>query len=166
VTNADRVAEWLASKDITHAFGIIGGGNVAFWNAVVARGKTQIVCCHHEQAAAQASTFYFRTCGKIAPCIVTTGAGSTNAITGVMSAWMDSMPLLVISGNEAYQYHGDGGRGFGFQGYSSHHIARRFTKRAAFLTPSRLDEDLAAALEPRQGPVWLDFPKDNQNALA
>lgn len=165
-TQAHKVAEWLAAKDITHAFGIIGGGNVYLWDAITRLGKTKLVCVHHEQAAAMAATYYYRTSGRMALTLVTTGAGSTNAITGVMAAWMDSMPLLVISGNESLAYHGDGGRGFGFQGYLSWHVARPFTKLAEPLVVSRLDFALKTALEGRQGPVWLDFPKDKQNALA
>ena len=113
-----------------------------------------------------AAMYYFRTCGRLALTLVTTGAGSTNVITGVMAAWMDSVPLLVISGNEASKFHSEGGRGFGFQGYKSWHVAQGFTKLAEPLTLDSLEEDLNIALTPRQGPIWLDFPKDVQDAMA
>jgi len=128
--------------------------------------KTRLICVHHEQAAAMAADYYYRTCRQLALVLVTTGAGSTNTITGAMAAWMDSVPLLIISGNEASIYHADGGRGFGFQGYKSWHVAQSFTKRAKPLRIKDLASDLKLALAPRQGPVWLDFPKDEQNALA
>ena len=166
MTAAEAVALWLKAKGITHSFGIIGGGNVTLWDAIARLGYTHLVCCHHEQAAAMAATYYFRTCGRMALTLVTTGAGSTNAITGVMAAWMDSIPLLVVSGNEASKYYKDGGRGFGFQGYRSADIAAPFTKAAGLLRLEYLSIDLQVALAPRQGPVWLDFPKDEQSALA
>jgi glyoxylate carboligase len=101
---ADKIAEWLESKGITHAFGIIGGGNHVLWNAIVERGFTQIVSVHHEQAAVMAAAYYYRTCGKIAVAMVTTGGGSTNALTGVVAAYMDRVPVLILSGNEASKY--------------------------------------------------------------
>lgn len=165
-TKADAVAKWLAAKGIKHSFGIIGAGNIALWDAIHRLDQTQLVCVHHEQAAAIAAANYFRTSGRMALVLVTTGAGSTNVITGVMNAWMDSVPLLVISGNEASKFYEDGGRGFGFQGYKSADVAIPFTKGSGSLKLDYLDDDLSVALSPRQGPVWLDFPKDEQNALA
>jgi len=116
-----------------------------------------------------AATFYYRTVGRMAAVLVTTGAGSTNVITGVMDAWMDSIPLLVLSGNEAEKYHQSKGRGFGFQGYDSVHVAKGFTKLASRMCvgdryTGYLDWHLAAALRHRQGPVWIDIPRDVQNA--
>jgi acetolactate synthase I/II/III large subunit len=171
MTNAQAVAAWLEDKKIKHAFGIIGGGNAPLWDAIARRGYTKLVCVHHEQAAAQAATYYYRVCEKLALVLVTTGAGSTNAITGVMAAWMDSIPLLVISGNEASHFYDDPGRGFGFQGYKSAKVASHFTKfsASAVLTPldlTILEHAYRVALAKRQGPVWLDFPKDLQNAMA
>src|SRR3990167_6525519 len=168
MTKAEAFAQWLATKEITHAFGIIGGGNAPLWDAIARLKKTSLICVHHEQAAAMAASYYYRVAGRLALCLVTTGAGSTNCITGVMAAWMDSIPLLVISGNEASKYYEAGGRGFGFQGYKSAEVAKHFTKLALSgpLVPSLLDSVLRVALEPRQGPVWLDFPKDLQSAVA
>lgn len=166
MTKGEAIALWLKSKGITHSFGIIGGGNVNLWNAIHKLDYTKLICVHHEQAAAIAAANYFEVSGRIALVLVTTGAGSTNAITGVMNAWMDSKPILVISGNESSKYHHDGGRGFGFQGYRSWEVAKAFTKFAAPLAIGELDSALGIALEPRRGPVWLDIPRDTQNALA
>jgi len=165
-TKAEAFAQWLVTKEITHAFGIIGGGNAPLWDAIARLEKTRLICVHQEQAAAMAAAYYYRTSRRLALTLVTTGAGSTNVVTGVMAAWMDSIPLLVVSGNEASKYHEDGGRGFGFQGYKSWRVAQHFTKLAKPLHLQDLDDDLAFALKPRQGPIWLDFPKDSQSALA
>jgi acetolactate synthase-1/2/3 large subunit len=119
-----------------------------------------------------AAAYYYRVSGKMALTIVTTGAGSTNAITGVMAAWMDSVPLLVISGNDKSSQYGVDGRGFGFQGYDSSEFARPCTKVAMRIlksdAPDRLlDICYKHALAPRQGPVWVDIPRDVQShALA
>lgn len=166
MTRAETVAEWLANVGITHSFGIIGGGNIHLWDAIYRRGATELVCTHHEQAAAIAAIGYFRTSSRLPLVLVTTGAGSTNAITGVMSAWMDSIPMLVISGNDNSKHHADSGRGFGFQGYLSWRVAQHFTKLACPLAVDNLQTAYDRAIAPRQGPVWLDFPRDLQSAVA
>ena len=177
MTVAEAVAEWLAEKEICHAFGIIGAGNLALWEAIARKGETEIVCCHHEQAAAMAATFYQRTSGRIAVCLVTTGAGSTNTITGVMAAFMDSSPLLVISGNETAYSLSCATRTLGVQGYASSFLAKPakysnhgFVKESQQIDPyhirsnEELDRLLAVATSNRPGPVWIDIPRDVQVA--
>lgn len=167
---ADQIAKWMADKEITHAFGIIGGGNVALWDAIARLAKTQIICMHHEQAAAMAGAYYFRTAGRIAPVLVTTGAGSSNAITGVLAAWMDSTPLLVISGNEASKHMGAPTRVWGVQGYGSSELVRPIVKAAVRASApdtaiGSLEGAYELCLSERHGPVWVDVPKDVQNAV-
>jgi acetolactate synthase I/II/III large subunit len=175
MTVADAIANWLAEKEIRHAFGLIGAGNLALWDAISRLGKTQIVACHHEQAAAMSGASYFRVSGRIAVALVTTGAGSTNAITGVLAAYMDSVPLLVISGNEpitsikayhdAHKGPADGPRVIGVQGYDSvKSLSGHFVKHADRLYDHsegwKLGWALELALKPRMGPVWIDLPRD------
>ena len=167
------MAKWLVDREITHIFGIIGAGNIAIWNAVAAIGKTQIVSTHHEQAATMAASYYARARGELGIALVTTGAGSSNALTGVLAAYMDGTPLLVISGNEASRYMGANTRVWGVQGYDSSEVARKMTKGANRLTASMasrreplevfLDSAADLALSAPQGPVWIDFPKDLQS---
>ena len=167
---ADAVAHWLAEKDISHAYGIIGGGNHILFDAISKAGKTALVCCHHEQAAVMASCYHNRITGGIGSvALVTTGAGSTNAITGVMAAWMDSIPVIVLSGNEASKYMQAPTRVWGVQGYGSSEVVETVTK-CAVRPPA--DEVVSAlwmlydiALKPRQGPVYVDICKDVQNAI-
>ncbi len=165
---ADRIALWLADNDITHAFGIVGAGNVALYDAIHRLGETKIVACHHEQAAAMAATYYYRTSNRLALTLVTTGAGSTNAITGVAAAFMDSIPVIVISGNEPKKFFGlPHPRVIGVQGYDSVDLARTTTKRAVQIKHAKdaiplLDICREASLSPRQGPVWVDIPRDIQ----
>ena len=165
---ADKIAEWLHEKGITTAFGIVGGGNVTLWDAITRLGKTQIVSTHHEQAAVMAASAYYQVSRRVSIALVTTGAGSTNAITGVVAAYMDSIPVLVISGNEASKYMEAPTRVWGVQGYDSIAMVKSATKCAIrppaneCMSALRLIHDIA--IKPRQGPVWIDIPKDVQNA--
>jgi acetolactate synthase-1/2/3 large subunit len=165
---AKVVANWLADRGISHAFGVVGGGNVALWDAVDSLGKTEIVSCHHEQAAAQAAIYYYRASNRIPLCLVTTGAGSANSLTGVLNAWMDSIPLFVISGNEPYKLWKDRDqRVIGTQGYDSAAFVRPITKGAwthttAFKVKPLLDFAIEKMTSGRPGPVWIDIPKDVQ----
>ena len=165
---ADKIAEWLHEKGIAHAFGIIGAGNIALWNAIALLQKTRLISCHHEQACVMAAGAYYRISGRISVALVTTGAGSTNAVTGVASAWMDSVPVLILSGNEASKYLDAPTRVLGVQGYNSTKLAHDICKVVSRPWPEniigQLEHCLEQALKPRQGPCWLDVPKDYQNA--
>ena len=163
---AEKIAAWLHEKRIEIAFGIIGAGNATLWDAITRLGKTKLICTHHEQAAVMAAGAYYRISGKICLALVTTGAGSTNAITGVASAYMDSTPVIVISGNEASKYIGADTRVWGVQGYGSYEMVKDCTKGAYRFKEGmqNFDYAMAKALKPRQGPVWIDIPKDVQSA--
>ena len=115
------------------------------------------------------AAYYARTSGRIGFCLVTTGAGSANAITGVMAAHMDGVPLLVISGNESSKYMDKPTRIWGVQGYDSSTLGERLTKWSArIMEPAAalplLDSFVGVAKVCPQGPVWIDFPKDIQGA--
>lgn len=171
LTVAEFIAEYLESRQIKHVFGIIGAGNAAIFDAISRRGYTEIVCTHHEQAAVMAASAYYRTNGTVTCALVTTGAGSTNAVTGVMSAWMDSVPVVVISGNEstkniqAYQ----GMRAYGVQGYDSvkmvqdcTNYALRIDNSVDFKNKLKLAFGKSTGMYSRKGPVWIDIPMDVQ----
>lgn len=166
-TVAERIAEWLDEKRIETVFGIVGGGNTALFEAIAARKKTRIICQHHEQACVMAAGAYSRIAHRIGVALVTTGAGSTNAVTGVVAGWMDSTPLVVLSGNEAAKYMYAPTRVWGVQGFDSCEMVKSCTK-GAFRPEGMHDLDLdgavALAMRPRQGPVWIDLPKSVQNA--
>lgn len=164
MTVAEKVAEFLAAQGCTHAFGIVGGANSLLFGAIAKR--MEIVCTAHEQAAAMAATYFYRISGRIAPVLVTAGAGCMNTLTGVMAAHMDGIPLLVISGNEKSAFiKNHGPRSVGFQGFVPREVVSTFTKKAM-----TVDNPLGAilalhgmyrvALEGRQGPTWLDIPQD------
>ncbi len=166
---SDYIANFLADHEIRHVFGIVGAGNAQIFDAITRLGYTEIVCVHHEQAAIMAATTYYRMTGKITIALLTTGAGSTNGVTGIVSAWMDSMPVLVISGNEHSRYTTAENplRIWGVQGYDSTEMVEKVTKWSARIMQSKSVLDIISraytiAGTSRQGPVWIDVPMNIQ----
>jgi acetolactate synthase-1/2/3 large subunit len=161
---AEQFADFFVAKGATHAFGIVGGANLTLFEAIAR--KMEVISVHHEQAAALASLYHYRTCGRIAPCLVTAGGGSANAITGVIEAQMDGIPLLVISGNELTRWFAPPRtRTVGFQGFDPCEVVRSFTKRCVSVDNAlgarmALEGLYRVALEHRQGACWLDVPQD------
>jgi acetolactate synthase-1/2/3 large subunit len=168
---SELIAESLEKMGIRHAFGIIGAGNVHLFEAIGKRGYTEIVCVHHEQAACMAVQTYYRTNGRLAAALLTTGAGSTNGVTGVVSAWADSIPCIVIAGNEnsKFTFPENQLRMWGVQGYDSCEMVRRVTKYAERVTAPasavyELEKGVHIALDGRPGPTWIEIPMDIQSS--
>jgi len=126
---------------------------------------------HHEQAACMAMQTYYRTSGSLTAALLTTGGGSTNGVTGVVSAWADSIPGIIISGNENSKYidlHKDV-RMWGVQGYDSLHMVEKVTKLSERVldandTINILENAFAISTHGRPGPCWIDIPMDIQAA--
>src|SRR5262245_61753073 len=95
---ADYVAHKLVENGIQHVFLVTGGGAMHLNDAIGRAPGLNYVCCHHEQACAIAAEGYYRVSGRMAAVNVTTGPGGTNAITGVFGAFVDSMAMIVVSG--------------------------------------------------------------------
>lgn len=168
---SDHLADFLANQGIRHVFGIIGSGNAHVFDSIAQRGYTQIICVHHEQAAVMAAGIYFRVTGKVSAALLTTGAGSANGVTGVVSTYMDSIPVLVISGNENSRFTRSDNplRIWGIQGYDSTAMVSRMTKYSArIMEPAQIMAELnrayTIAREGRPGPVWIDIPMNVQAA--
>lgn len=168
---SDYIAKFIADQEIRHVFGIVGAGNAQIFDAITRLGYTEIVCVHHEQAAVMAATTYYRMTGKVTIALLTTGAGSTNGVTGVVSAWMDSMPVLVISGNENSRYTTADNplRIWGVQGYDCTKMVEGVTKwTERIMQPETvlnvISRGYFIASTPRQGPVWIDVPMNIQAA--
>jgi len=169
---SDVIALFLKEKGIKHVFGIVGAANSHIFDSIYQLGFTQVVCVHHEQAATMAMQTYYRTCGEITAAIVTAGGGSTNAVTGVVSAWADSIPGIVISGQENTKYINSMKkmRMWGIQGYDSTAMVEKVTKYVArVMEPEKalfeLEKAYAIASTGRPGPVWIDFPMDIQGSM-
>lgn len=166
---SELIAQSLEDLGIKHIFGIIGAGNVHLYEAISRHGYTEIICVHHEQAACMAVQTYYRTCGKLSAALLTTGAGSTNGVTGVVSAWADSIPCIVIAGNENSKFTKveNTHRMWGVQGYDSVEMVRKVTKYAHRVTSPEqavyeIQKAAHIALYQRPGPCWIEIPMDIQ----
>jgi acetolactate synthase-1/2/3 large subunit len=167
---SDQVALLLEEMGIRHAFGIIGAGNVHLFESITRHGYTEIVCVHHEQAATMAMQTYYRMHGRLAAALLTTGGGATNGVTGIVSAWADSIPGLVIAGNEQSKYMTAGNhlRMWGVQGYDSSGMVEKVTKYSVrVLDPEatllELGKAAHIALEGRPGPAYVEIPMNIQS---
>jgi acetolactate synthase-1/2/3 large subunit len=163
-----RVAE-LGVKDV---FLLPGGGAMHLVDALGQNNDLNFVPCHHEQAAAIAAEAYARVNEKIGVALVTTGPGATNALTAVAGAWIESVPLLIISGQvkRADMKAESGVRQMGPQEVDIVSMVKPITKYAITVDdPNRIKEYMDTALElattGRKGPVWLDVPLDVQASL-
>ena len=167
---SDLIAEALEHLGIEHIFGMIGAGNVHLFEAIARRGYTEIICIHHEQAATMAMQTYYRLNNKMAACLLTTGAGAANGVTGVLSAWADSVPGLVIAGNENSKHTTAENplRMWGVQGYDTVGMISKITKYAHRVTsPTQavyeMQKATFMALNGRPGPCWIEIPMDIQS---
>lgn len=175
-TGGVRVADWimghLADHGFRQVFMVAGGGAMHLNDAAGAQGDLEVVATLHEQGAAIAAEAYAKASGRMALCLVTTGPGGTNAVTGVTGAWLDSTPMLVLSGQvKRPDLAGTTGvRQRGVQEVDTVAIVGAITKVAEMVTdPLRIRYQLERALHlattGRPGPVWLDIPLDVQAAV-
>ena len=169
---SDLIAIFLKKKKIKYIFGIIGSANSHIFDSIKKLGYTEIVCVHHEQAATMAMQTYYRVKKEMTAALVTAGAGSSNSITGVMSAWADSIPGIIISGQENTRFISSMKkmRMWGIQGYDSTLMVKKITKYQKRVldinfTNYELEKAYNISLEDRPGPVWLDFPIDVQGSF-
>lgn len=172
ITGADVVAALLVERNVDTIFCITGAGNLALVDAIVKTKKIKFVFSHHEQAAVMEAQGYARVSGKVGVVLVTTGGGTVNSLTGILSAYLDSIPVLVLSGNES-SFHCENMsdfRAYGVQGFDSKSVAEPITKLAIRVMSSQeitshfcLAWD--SAITERRGPVLVDFPMDLQRKL-
>jgi acetolactate synthase-1/2/3 large subunit len=169
---SDYVIRYLENLNIRHMFMLPGGGAMHLNDSLGKSKKIEYVCCLHEQACAIASEAYARVTNNIGLLMVTTGPGGINALTGIAGAYIESTPVLVISGQVkiADQIREQGIRQQGMQEVDIVSMVKPITKYAVMVTdPNRikyhLDKALYEAKHGRPGPVWLDIPLDVQATL-
>lgn len=169
---SDYVVKFIENIGVKHIFLISGGGNIHLIDSVGNSKKMQYICNHHEQASATAAEGYARITGNIGVCVVTTGPGGTNAITGVLGAWLDSIPILVVSGQVRREllFAGKGVRQLGDQEINIVDIVKPITKYAVtVIDPNDIGYHLEKAYHlaglGRSGPVWIDIPLDVQGSF-
>ena len=171
---ADIIMDILVDSGITDCFAVVGGGAMHLDNALALNDKITKYFNHHEQACAMAAEAYARISGKMAAVCVTSGPGATNAITGVMGCWQDSLPMIVLSGQVRYEISvPKSGLPLRYRGIQEFEIipsVKNMTKYAVMLTDPlevkrEVKKAIQIALSGRRGPVWLDVPLDIQSAV-
>jgi acetolactate synthase-1/2/3 large subunit len=168
---SDLIANFLEEKNIDTVFGIIGSANAHIFDSIINKGYTKVVYMHHEQSVVLAAGAYYRSSGKMSAAIVTAGGGASNAITGIVSNWADSIPCLILSGQESTQYVKNHRqlRMLGTQGFNSYEVIKPISKYSKCVlnkedTLKYLQEAYYTCLEGRPGPVWLEIPFDIQGS--
>lgn len=171
---ADIIVDILEENNITDCFLVVGGGAMHLDNALALNHNINKYCNHHEQACAMAADAYARVSGKMAAVCVTSGPGATNAITGVMGAYQDSLPMIVISGQVRYEVSSmQTGLPLRYRGIQEFDIitsVRNMTKYAVMITDplsvrAEMEKAIRIALSGRRGPVWIDVPLDIQSTM-
>lgn len=176
---SDYVADFLVNHGVTDCFTVVGGGAMHLNDALGHKKGLRCTYNHHEQASAIAAEAYARIHNKIAVLCVTTGPGGTNAITGVVGGWLDSIPMFVLSGQVRYDTTAryamrftDGLplRAVGDQEFDITRSVECMCKYAAMLENPNdirymLEKAWHLATTGRMGPVWLDIPVNYQGCM-
>ena len=171
---ADYIAEFLAENNIDTLFTVVGGGAMHLNDGFGHNEDIKCIYNHHEQACAIAAEGYYRMSNKLPAVCVTTGPGGTNALTGVLGAYLDSIPMLVISGQVKYEMTVDSTgldlRQLGDQEWNIVSTVDSMTKYAYMIkNPNEikyvLQKALYLATSGRPGPCWIDVPLDIQGAI-
>ncbi len=161
MTGSDILVRSLAEEGVEHVFGYPGGSVLYIYDAIYKQDKFKHILVRHEQAAVHAADAYARSSGKVGVALVTSGPGVTNAITGLATAYMDSIPLVLISGQVATHAIGSDA----FQECDAVGITRPCVKHNFLVKDVK---DLAVTIKKafyiastgRPGPVLIDIPKD------
>lgn len=170
---SDYIAGHLVEQGITQVFTVTGGGAMHLNDALGHEKGLHCLYQHHEQACSMAAECYARIHNKLAVLCVTTGPGGTNAITGVVGGWLDSIPMLVLSGQVRYdttaRWSGVGIRSMGDQEFDIVKAVGCMTKYSEMVTdPMKirycLEKAIYLACSGRPGPSWLDIPLNVQGA--
>jgi acetolactate synthase I/II/III large subunit len=171
---SDYVVQFIAQQGVKHVFLVTGGGAMHLNHSLGMETRIQSVCNSHEQASAICAEAYAKATGQLGVCMVTTGPGGTNTVTGVAGAWLDSTPTLFISGqvkrpDRMFDKAGRplGVRQLGVQEVDIVSIVKPITKYAVtVLDPMEiryhLEKAVYLAFDGRPGPVWIDIPLDVQ----
>ena len=167
------IAKKLVELGINRGFSVTGGGAMHLNNGLGHQDGLTMTYNHHEQACAMAAEAYARINNQIAVVCVTTGPGGTNAITGVLGGWLDSIPMFILSGQVRYdwtaRYSNVGIRAMGDQEFDICKSIECMTKYSEMvIEPMRIryliEKCMYLATNGRPGPVWLDIPLDVQGA--
>lgn len=171
---SDYIIQYLRDEhNIETIFTVSGGGCIFLIDSLGSTEGVNYIATHHEQAAAIAAEGYARMNNKLGACVVTSGPGATNAMTGTLCSWLDSIPVIVISGQVNKElttnYTGLPLRQLGDQEYNIVESVKNMTKYAVQVNDAEdirfhLEKACTLAVTGRPGPVWLDIPLNIQSA--
>ncbi len=161
ISGAQMVIEALIAEDVDTVFGYPGGAIMNVYDEIYKQDNFKHILTRHEQAAIHAAEGYSKASGKVGVAMITSGPGFTNAVTGLADAYMDSIPMVVISGQVPMSLIGTDA----FQEIDAVGISRSCTKHNYLVTnasdlPRVLKEAFHIAATGRPGPVHVDIPKD------
>lgn len=161
ITGAQAVVEMLHKENVTELFGIPGGVVIPLFDALYGDKKINLIITKHEQGAIHAADGYARSSGKPGVCVVTSGPGATNIVTGLATAYMDSIPIVALTGQVPTQTIGNDA----FQEADTTGITRPVTKHNFIVKdpvelPQVFKKAFYVATTGRPGPVLIDLPKD------
>jgi len=170
---SDYVIQFLRDKyEIDTVFTVSGGGCIFLIDSLGTTEGVNYVATHHEQAAAIAAEGYARMNNKLGACIITSGPGGTNALTGTLCNWLDSIPVIYISGQVNKEmttnYTGLPLRQLGDQEFNIIESVKNMTKYAVQVNDTseiryHLEKACSLATSGRPGPVWIDIPLNVQS---
>ena len=161
VPGARLVVEALEREGVTHLFGYPGGAIMPVYDALTASSQLQHILVRHEQAAALAADAYGRVTGRPGVCIATSGPGATNLVTGIANAFLDSVPMVAITGQVASPLMGtDAFQEVDIFGITLPIVKHSFIVRSTADIPRVFAEAFHIARSGRPGPVLIDLPKD------
>ena len=163
------VAEFLYQNGVRTVFMLSGTGSIHLDDAFAYHKGLKYICARHEAAAVMMATGYAKLNGGLGVVIATTGPGGTNAVGGLVEAWVDSVPVVVISGQVPNAQMQENSRYFGVQGFNIVPVVQSMTKFSKVIrNPQNIRKNLEHACflaqNGRPGPVWLDIPWDVQSA--
>nr|WP_309546187.1 acetolactate synthase 3 large subunit [Providencia rettgeri] len=164
LSGAEMVVKSLIDQRVKHVFGYPGGAVLDIYDALHTVGGVEHILVRHEQAAVHMADGYARSTGDVGVVLVTSGPGATNAITGIATAYMDSVPMVVLSGQVASSLIGnDAFQECDMVGISRPIVKHSFLIKSAEEIPETIKKAFYIAASGRPGPVVIDFPKDTVN---
>jgi len=166
-SGAEILVESLVAKGVEFVFGYPGGAVLPIYDALFGEERIRHILVRHEAGAAHAAEGYARATGKPGVVLVTSGPGATNAVTGIADAFMDSIPMVVITGQVPTALIGtDAFQEADTIGITRHCTKHNYLVKNAADLATIVDEAFHIATSGRPGPVVIDIPKDVQIALA
>lgn len=164
LSGAEMVVQSLHDEGVEYVFGYPGGAVLDIYDAIHTLGGIEHILVRHEQAAVHMADGYARSTGKVGCVLVTSGPGATNAITGILTAYTDSVPMVIISGQVMSNLIGsDAFQECDMLGISRPVVKHSFIVKKAEDIPSTLKKAFYIASTGRPGPVVVDIPKDTVN---